>query len=398
MNKLIKAAVLIDGDNVSAADAPKIFAEIDKYGAVGTKRIYGDWSGSHLHSWKEMILKYAIEPVHQFAYTKGKNATDIAMVIDAMDLLYGKEYDGFFLVSGDSDFAPLAIRLRAGGVRVYGFGRKNTALSFQQSCDKFVYIGNDLQEQTTSKHNGEKPPIVDKKALPKKIKQRIISAVKQHAGEDGWTHIGVIGSELRRGDDSFDYRTYGYSNLSAVLGSMAEIKLKKKENNYICRLHSTQPAPAPAKIINADTIRQQLMLTLRNKAGKNGWVKLSDIEAHLHAFGKENASLVPADCQTQIRKIKGIQIAAIADASGEKTWCCRKIPYMKLITLVKTMVEKYQNAEGWTALSTAEEHARYHFPYKRYGFKTFAAFLATVDNITITQDAFRFNDKKTCAQ
>ncbi|MDO5289670.1 MAG: NYN domain-containing protein, partial [Pseudomonadota bacterium] len=137
-----KLAVLIDADNTSAATAQALFEEIAKYGTASVKRIYGDWSSHLLGGWREILLKHALTPVQQFAYTKGKDATDMGLIIDAMDLLYSGNFGGFCLVSSDSDFTPLASRIRASGLVVYGFGRATTPEAFRQACDRFIYVEN----------------------------------------------------------------------------------------------------------------------------------------------------------------------------------------------------------------------------------------------------------------
>lgn len=137
-----KLAVLIDADNTTAACAQDLLEEIAKYGIASVKRIYGDWSSPVLNGWRNVLLKHALVPIQQFAYTKGKDATDMGLIIDAMDLLYSGHFDGFCLVSSDSDFTPLASRIRAAGRTVYGFGKQTTPEAFRQACDRFVYIEN----------------------------------------------------------------------------------------------------------------------------------------------------------------------------------------------------------------------------------------------------------------
>ena len=137
-----KLAVLIDGDNAPASRAAALFAEVAKYGLASVKRVYGDWSSPTLNSWQKILLKHALVPVQQFAYTKNKDATDMGLVIEAMDLLYSAKFDGFCLVSSDSDFTPLASRIRAQGLAVYGFGEKKTPEAFRNACDKFIYVEN----------------------------------------------------------------------------------------------------------------------------------------------------------------------------------------------------------------------------------------------------------------
>ena len=210
--RLRRLAILIDADNTSPRIAAGLFEEIAKFGEASVRRIYGDFSSPRLKSWIEILQKYAIDPYQQFAYTSGKNASDIALVIDAMDLLHSGRFDGFCLVSSDSDFTRLASRLREQGADVYGFGEQKTPESFRQACRKFIYTENLLPDAQT----GEGPR---RRALePPSAAIPILSkAVAQMEAEDGWVGLGVVGQCLANIVSDFDSRTYGYRKLSDLV-------------------------------------------------------------------------------------------------------------------------------------------------------------------------------------
>ena len=228
-----RLAVLIDADNAQASIIEGLLAEIARYGVASVKRIYGDWTSTHTGQWKKSLLKHSINPVQQFPYTTGKNATDSAMIIDAMDLLYTGRFDGFCIVSSDSDFTRLAQRLREEGLMVFGFGEKKTPDSFVAACDKFVYT-EVLRRQAES---GQVPkPAATKKttgmalkthaagtpAAPAAVKSAsaalpldlIRQAIEEESDETGWAHLGAIGSYLTKIRPDFDSRLYGFRKLS----------------------------------------------------------------------------------------------------------------------------------------------------------------------------------------
>lgn len=209
-----KLAVLIDADNAQASIVEGLLAEIAKYGTAHTKRIYGDWTLPSLGSWKETLLRHSIQPMQQFRYTKGKNATDGAMMIDAMDLLYSRNFDGFCIVSSDSDFTRLASRLRESGMTVYGFGEQKTPEPFVAACDKFVYT-----EVLRAEAGTDAPGRKSGKDLRKdsKLVSLIRTAVNAAADETGWAHLSGVGSQLAKLSPEFDSRNYGYAKLSGLL-------------------------------------------------------------------------------------------------------------------------------------------------------------------------------------
>lgn len=218
-------AVLIDADNAPAAIVEGLFEEIAKYGVASVKRIYGDWTGPQLGGWKKVLLDHSIQPIQQFAYTKGKNATDSSLIIDAMDLLYTRRFDGFCLVSSDSDFTRLASRLREEGLTVYGFGEEKTPKPFVAACDKFVYIEL-LREDSLTPANEEpslnpsltadavEPPAMEKPKAPVGFIAKILDDI---ADEDGWAHLGSLGANITKLRPEFDPRTHGYKKLSDLI-------------------------------------------------------------------------------------------------------------------------------------------------------------------------------------
>jgi uncharacterized LabA/DUF88 family protein len=229
----IKLAVLIDGDNIPSAYVKEMMEEIAKYGNPTIKRIYGDWTKPSLAKWKNILLENAITPVQQYAYTTGKNATDSAMIIDAMDILYSQKVNGFCLVSSDSDFTRLATRLREAGMQVIGIGEKKTPNPFIVACDKFIYI-EILKNQPDSDESG----IGETKAADKSIIDRItqkeiklISAtISDLADEDGWAFLGDVGSLLQKKQTNFDSRNYGFQKLTPLIKSISNFEIDEREN------------------------------------------------------------------------------------------------------------------------------------------------------------------------
>ncbi|XXG93313.1 NYN domain-containing protein [Neisseria sp. Ec49-e6-T10] len=212
----LKFAVLIDGDNAQAEVIGNLLAEIAKYGVVTLKRVYGDFSEKSCWN-RDVLLKYAIQPQQQFAFTKGKNATDSLLIIDAMDLLYSKNFDGFCLVSSDSDFTSLAIRLREEGLLVYGFGEKKTPEAFRNACDRFIFteiLRNEVPhiENKVEAINNKK----EKESLPKEF---FLQALEEAGDEQGWANLGTFGQYLQKIKPDFDARLYGYKKLSELVKS-----------------------------------------------------------------------------------------------------------------------------------------------------------------------------------
>ena len=222
-----RIAVLIDGDNAQPSLIDKILAESSRYGTLTIRRTYGDWTTANMGGWKDSLQSYAIQPIQQFRYTIGKNATDSAMIIDAMDLLYSGVVDGFCLVSSDSDYTRLATRIREKGFFVMGIGQKKTPRAFVSACDVFVYTENLIprpkpilrrisQKQAPAQEKEPEPLAPDPIPL---LKQAFDIAVQ----EDGWAFLGTLGHHLRQLDPGFDARTYGHSQLSALVRANAKL-------------------------------------------------------------------------------------------------------------------------------------------------------------------------------
>ena len=205
----IKLAVLIDGDNIPSAYVKEMMEEIAKYGNPTIKRIYGDWTKPNLNKWKSLLLENAITPIQQYGYTTGKNATDSAMIIDAMDILYSEKVDGFCLVSSDSDFTRLATRLREAGMKVYGIGEKKTPNPFIVACDKFIYIeilknlteDSTLEPTTKSSNSKNNYDTITQKEI-----KLIATTIDDVADDDGWAFLGDVGSLLQKKQPNFDSR------------------------------------------------------------------------------------------------------------------------------------------------------------------------------------------------
>lgn len=233
MEKDLKLAVLIDGDNIPSAYVKEMMEEIAKYGNPTVKRIYGDWTQPNLSKWKNLLLQNAITPIQQYAYTTGKNATDSAMIIDAMDLLYSEKVNGFCLVSSDSDFTRLATRLREASMHVIGIGEKKTPEPFIVACDRFIYI-EILKNQSREIHNtvekgkGQKKNEVDKITL--KVINLIASTISDLADYEGWAFLGDVGSLLMKKQPNFDSRNYGFEKLTPLINSTNKFEIEQREN------------------------------------------------------------------------------------------------------------------------------------------------------------------------
>ena len=209
-------AVLIDGDNAQASLLPQILAEVSKVGLITIKRIYGDWTTTSMNSWKESLHKHAIQPIQQFRYTVGKNATDSAMIIDAMDLLHSNDVEGFCIVSSDSDYTRLATRIREEGLFVMGVGEKKTPEAFTNACNQFIYCENlTVTEEPKKKarkktKKEEKPDVYDPLPL-------LLQGFQMAAKEEEWVYLASMGNFLRQLDPAFDPRTFGHPKLQSLI-------------------------------------------------------------------------------------------------------------------------------------------------------------------------------------
>jgi uncharacterized LabA/DUF88 family protein len=211
-----RLAVLIDSDNTTASLTTELLEEIAKYGTPTIKRAYGDWTTQHLVGWKEELLRHAIQPVQQFAYTRGKNSTDSALIIDAMDLLYAGNLEGFVIVSSDSDFTRLATRLRESGMTVYGLGRRNTPAPFVAACDRFIYLDLLSQEPQESAPAPRVPG----------LKRILSTAIRGTSKDDGWSNLGEVGSYLVKSHAAFDPRDYGHAKLGELVRAQPYVDMK----------------------------------------------------------------------------------------------------------------------------------------------------------------------------
>ena len=214
-----RLAVLIDADNTSPKLIKEMFEELAGYGTITVKRAYGDWTNPHLNGWRDILLANAISPQHQFAYTYGKNATDSALIIDAMDLLYSGNVEGFAIVSSDSDFTPLATRLRESGKRVIGVGQRKTPKAFVEACEKFVFLEVLAGDQAATE------PAKD--GLPRPIQSVLTKALnKVDTDDDDWASLGALGNHLNRIDPAFDARNYGFGKLSDLVKAQPFVETK----------------------------------------------------------------------------------------------------------------------------------------------------------------------------
>lgn len=221
-----RLAVLIDADNAQPSIVQALLAEIAKYGTAHVKRAYGDWTGTRLTGWKEQLLTQSIQPIQQFGYTRGKNATDSALIIDAMDLLYSGRLDGFCLVSSDSDFTRLAARIRESGLTVYGFGEKKTPEPFVSACDKFIYT------EILAGKSDEEAPLKSHSAAQLKQDAGLINllrnAVEAASDDDGWAALAAVGSIVNKRRPDFDARSYGYGKLSDLFSATTLFDIERR--------------------------------------------------------------------------------------------------------------------------------------------------------------------------
>ena len=243
-DRTARLAVLIDADNASSRIADGLFEEIAKIGEASVRRIYGDFSSSRSKGWADVLSRHAIIPQQQFAYTTGKNASDITLVIDAMDLLHSGRFDGFCLVSSDSDFTRLAARIREQGVAVYGFGEQKTPESFRQACRRFIYTENLLPQRIAPEKDDGKPTSAPL-AKPQEAAELLKRVIDQMDTEDGWVNLGSFGKQLLNLSSDFDPRTYGFKKLSDLVRSTDLFEVDDPEGGSVdIRLKpTTKPAP-----------------------------------------------------------------------------------------------------------------------------------------------------------
>jgi NYN domain/OST-HTH/LOTUS domain len=243
-----RLAVLIDADNSTASVTKELLEEVATYGTPTVKRAYGDWTTPNLGGWKTQLLEHAIQPIQQFAYTRGKNATDSALIIDAMDLLYAGNLDGFVIVSSDSDFTRLATRLRESGMTVYGIGRRNTPTAFVTACDRFIYLdllATEPAPPAATAAEDEAPPA----PLPK-LKPALSTAISSTSDDDGWSHLSAVGSYLIRANPAFDPRDYGQPKLGELVRAQNYVDVRDvpgQPGQLSVRLKPAAPKPRRKK-------------------------------------------------------------------------------------------------------------------------------------------------------
>ena len=233
-----KIAVLIDAENAQHCVMSAILAELSKHGHLAVKKAYGDWSSNHLKNWKQPLNELAITPVQQFSYTQGKNSSDAAMIIDAMDLLYTKRFDAFALVTSDSDFTKLASRLKEEEIFVFGVGKNQTPVAFRNACDDFIsteILQAHESEKDTAHTKGEKKTNNKKTKLQLKQDTKLINllrnAVIEYADEDGWAALGGCGSLIKRQQPDFDPRNHGYQTLSLLFEATELFEIERRKNS-----------------------------------------------------------------------------------------------------------------------------------------------------------------------
>ncbi|NYD43114.1 NYN domain-containing protein [Nocardioides panaciterrulae] len=236
-----RLAVLIDADNTSAASVSALLEELTRYGVPTVKRAYGDWTTPQLSPWKDELHRHAIQPVQQFAYTSGKNSTDSALIIDAMDLLYSGNLDGFAIVSSDSDFTRLATRLRESGKTVIGLGRRRTPRSLVAACDRFIYLEVLGREPVDAAKATQQP---DEEAAPlPELRKILVAAIDSTSHDDGWAALSVVGSHISANNPSFDSRNYGYPKLVELARAQDYVDVEQEPDQQVrVRLRPTRTA------------------------------------------------------------------------------------------------------------------------------------------------------------
>lgn len=351
-----KLAVLIDADNASADIVEALLEEIAKYGIASVKRIYGDWS-SGLKKWKNALLPHAITPVQQFAYTKGKNATDMALVIDAMDLLYSSTFDGFCIVSSDSDFTRLASRLRENGLLVYGFGERKTPEAFRRACDKFIYTEifqpqRKNEAKTTTKRPGRAmaKPSADNSSseavssddgaskIDASLLNLLYKAVKESADDLGWAGLGAVGSYINKITPDFDARNYGFSKFSNLIKSLPQFETQLDNNQLKIRKQKTDvPSHALAKP-QAEAAPAA--------AGGDGRGSQGSTRRHR----QNQVTQAQTDTDSAPSGTKKTQAKANAAKVNPKPKAAASLKFTQLIPLVQQAVAAVADDTGWARL------------------------------------------------
>lgn len=260
-----RIAVLIDADNSPAAKIELIMTEVASFGEANVRRAYGNWKSAELQGWEAVLHEYAIQPMQQFAYSRGKNASDMAMVVDAMDLLHTGSLDGFALISSDADFTPLVMRIRAGGLKVYGFGQDKTPLPFVNGCSQFVYIEalGDSGDDDGAEHN----PRQDQASLRQdtRLLRMLRAAIEAARGDDEWANLSAVGSQVAN-QASFDPRNYGYPKLSDLIEAIGLFELKRADNALLVRSAPRKTTAAKTSKSNSQKSEQKPSQTSGQKS------------------------------------------------------------------------------------------------------------------------------------
>lgn len=235
MQEAKRIALLIDCDNVTPSAIEGVLEELAKYGVVNVRHAHGDWKNPSLSGWEKQLHPHAIRPMQQFAYTKGKNATDSAMIIDAMDLLHGANVDAFALMTSDSDFTPLVLRILESGLPVYGFGGKKTPKPFVDACSPFIFIENLVPADDDEKGNGAPAPKKTRAQLRQNtnLLRLLRTASEQAAGDDGWASMSLVGSYITNNNSSFSSINYGYKKLSDLIKATELFSLEMRNGNHM---------------------------------------------------------------------------------------------------------------------------------------------------------------------
>ena len=379
-----KLAVLIDADNAPADIIDRLLEEIAKYGIASVKRIYGDWSHG-LSKWKAALLPHAIVPVQQFAYTKGKNATDMALVIDAMDLLYSGNFDGFCIVSSDSDFTRLASRLRESGLTVYGFGEKKTPEAFRKACDKFVYTEIFRPEKTPSgkhKNSGKTKPSADNGGSETDALTLVKRAVRENADDLGWANLGPIGSYINKINPDFDPRLYGFSKLSELIKSFDTFEWRTDNNQIqVRRLSVAEKNGRPSESGQREPGQNETGEPARSK---NQTVQPDNAPAEPAA-----ADAAPLRSRRGARKPRAPQTGMPSETAAAHTTAetagntakpksSGKPTFSKLIPVVQQAVDAAADEGGWARLGDVLKQIAPAVNPHQYGFDTDRALIHAI--------------------
>lgn len=347
-----KLAVLIDADNAPADIIDEMLEEIAKYGVASVKRIYGDWSHG-LSKWKATLLPHAIIPVQQFAYTKGKNATDMALVIDAMDLLYSGNFDGFCIVSSDSDFTRLASRLRESGLTVYGFGEKKTPESFRRACDKFVYVEIFRPEKNLPKQKNA-PNQNNKSSNNQELINLIKRAVKETADDLGWANLAPIGSYINKVNPDFDSRLYGFSKLSDLIKSLDLFEHRTDNNQLqVRRLNKNETQ----RVLTDESPKQSHFESSGSLKDSNNVQSFENSEKNTSgSLKRKSAKNHPNNAPQNLN----------SESSGSLK--NNKPNFSKIIPIVQNAIDACADPKGWARLGEVLKYLESHIQATQYGF------------------------------